>query len=548
MKLKIRNETLVKILLLVIAVLILGAFAPQLGVTNFDRLYLKANTATGPILNVNQQGAGDIVRFQDGGTTVWSIADGGGIAATGDYTNTGRFAIDGAEDEVQLTVQGYTTQTAKTLVVETSAGTDKFTVDNSGQVIAAGTITVSAGGIDVAAGSSRISGTLNMVHNPIVNIGSTSTDFLGDGSLQTAQTITVAAGGVNVTGGSSINGALDMSNNAISNIGSASTDFLGDGSLQTAQIITVAAGGVNVTGNSTISGTLDMVHNAISNIGSTGTDFGSDGSLTTAQTVTVSAGGYNVTGNSTLNGALDMSNNAINNIGAAGTDFGADGSLITAQTITVTAGGLDVAGASDIDGALTVLTFTITYGGADIQGGSLTLEHDETIENSTDGTITATVAADGAFGVATGNLRVGSGTPSLTLNGEDAYVAGTLEADGSARFDAGAMVAGGNLEISNGLFLPMFDDLTINDGDWLTSTTVTIYALDTSSEVTMTLGACAYDGQQLELIGDDANNININYINLRNTTGAAIALTQYDVLGLRCQDSEWLQQYLSVNQ
>lgn len=35
----------------------------------------------------------------------------------------------------------------------------------------------------------------------------------------------------------------------------------------------------------------------------------------------------------------------------------------------------------------------------------------------------------------TGNLKVGNGTPGVTLDGEDAYVEGTLEVDGTATFD-----------------------------------------------------------------------------------------------------------------
>lgn len=40
------------------------------------------------------------------------------------------------------------------------------------------------------------------------------------------------------------------------------------------------------------------------------------------------------------------------------------------------------------------------------------------------------------------DLKVGNGTPSVTLNGEDAYVEGTFESDGAARFD-GAIALNG---------------------------------------------------------------------------------------------------------
>jgi hypothetical protein len=51
------------------------------------------------------------------------------------------------------------------------------------------------------------------------------------------------------------------------------------------------------------------------------------------------------------------------------------------------------------------------------------------------GSISPTLTATGLFNVLTGNLKVGNGAPSVTLNGEDAYVEGTFEADGASRFD-----------------------------------------------------------------------------------------------------------------
>ena len=60
--------------------------------------------------------------------------------------------IDGDEDAVQLTVQGHSTQTSDLFVAETSAGTDKFTIDNSGNTDIAGTLGV--------AGASTLTGAL----------------------------------------------------------------------------------------------------------------------------------------------------------------------------------------------------------------------------------------------------------------------------------------------------------------------------------------------------------------------------------------------------
>ena len=53
----------------------------------------------------------------------------------------------------------------------------------------------------------------------------------------------------------------------------------------------------------------------------------------------------------------------------------------------------------------------------------------------------------------TGDLKVGNGTPGLTLNGEDAYVEGTFEVDGSVQFD-GAVTCNAALILQTGTTLP----------------------------------------------------------------------------------------------
>lgn len=85
-----------------------------------------------------------------------------------------------------------------------------------------------------------------------------------------------------------------------------------------------------------------------------------------------------------------------------------------------------------------------------------------------------------------------------------------------------------------------FADLTVTDGTTPTISSM-VYALDSASAVTITLAACANDGQPLILIGDDANTITINDSNIRSHDGAALTLGQYDVIFMICQDTEWLQ-------
>ncbi len=58
-----------------------------------------------------------------------ALSDSGGALTFEDNT-----LIDGQSDAVQLTIQGHTTQTSSSFVVEQSDGTDKFTINDFGQV------------------------------------------------------------------------------------------------------------------------------------------------------------------------------------------------------------------------------------------------------------------------------------------------------------------------------------------------------------------------------------------------------------------------------
>lgn len=78
----------------------------------------------------------------------------------------------------------------------------------------------------------------------------------------------------------------------------------------------------------------------------------------------------------------------------------------------------------------------------DLNGEKLTIDADADtwIDESADDIIDLALgAAAGYWNVLTGNLKVGNGTPDVTMDGEDAYVEGTLEVDGASRFD-GAVV------------------------------------------------------------------------------------------------------------
>jgi len=115
-------------------------------------------------------------------------------------------------------------------------------------------------------------------------------------------------------------------------------------------------------------------------------------------------------------------------------------------TPTVVRGGEDayVEGTFEVDGA-------VRFDGTLEVNGNITLQNDETIANSSDGTIALTAASTTVstdFDVLAGNLRVGNGVPTVTLDNEDAYVEGTFEVDGAVRFD-GTLEVNGNITLQN---------------------------------------------------------------------------------------------------
>lgn len=211
------------------------------------------------------------------------------------------------------------------------------------------------------------------------------------------------------------------------------------------------------------------------------------------------------------------------------------------------------------DGGATLFTGLLTASGGiaggatgavNLNGGNLTWDADaDTISAaSADDIVTHTIGAAGGYHVFdVGNVKIGDGSPSLSLSGEDLYVEGTFEADGTVRLDGDVTIAASSLTMANSLFYPSFDDLTVNDGDIITVTALTVYALDSGGNVTITLAPVGTEGQFLYLIGDDANDIVILDTNLRTSTGSALTLNQWDVAGFVFQDSEWLQLFLIAN-
>jgi hypothetical protein len=100
------------------------------------------------------------------------------------------------------------------------------------------------------------------------------------------------------------------------------------------------------------------------------------------------------------------------------------------------------------------------------------------------GNLTMTIGTTDSLQVLTGNLRVGNGTPGVTMDGEDAYVEGTLEVDGLATLASATITAGTVTTLTIGSHVVVIGSDTVANG--ATSKTVTVANTDTDDYVFVT--------------------------------------------------------------
>jgi hypothetical protein len=143
------------------------AVAVVLAVTLALGLFFLLSSAEEPVDVGIQSLSGYAFRLEDDtGSVIFSVSDSGGVdglqtldadgavtlndtmdvdgnitSGTGAITMTDDLMVDGAADAVQLTVQGYTTQTSNLVVFEQSDGTDVVTVGNGGALGIEGDLT-----------------------------------------------------------------------------------------------------------------------------------------------------------------------------------------------------------------------------------------------------------------------------------------------------------------------------------------------------------------------------------------------------------------------
>ena len=103
------------------------------------------------------------------------------------------------------------------------------------------------------------------------------------------------------------------------------------------------------------------------------------------------------------------------------------------------------------------------------------------------GNLSCTIATTDSLQVLTGNLSVGNGTPTITMDGEDAYVEGTFEVDGATRLD-GALNAVGAVTANTITSLADQDEVRVAafsfyDVDVAASQSAAAWGTDASADV-----------------------------------------------------------------
>ena len=120
-------------------------------------------------------------------------------------------------------------------------------------------------------------------------------------------------------------------------------------------------------------------------------------------------------------------------------------SLADADNDLGVAGDFEVVGTTELDGALSVKGRVALDDGT---GASPSLvfqdatDQTATFAKADSGNLTCTIETTDSLQVIVGNLRVGDGSPGVTMDGEDAYINGTLEVDGAVQLDAALVVNG----------------------------------------------------------------------------------------------------------
>lgn len=276
--------------------------------------------------------------------------------------------------------------------------------------------------------SAVIQGTLALVFEGATDDANETSFSITDPTADRTITFPDASGTVQLSGGSS-----------------SVSSFTNTGTSDLQGAVSSSTGSLNLNDNVIITGTTDA-QGTISN--STGNVTVGD-NLAVTGTSDLQGAISSSTGNLSLNDAVDVGGNlsisANNNFSQSGTGtFSTGTGAVSLNGNTAVTGTLGSSGATSLatGGGATTTGGNLTVGGdVTVSGNDLTFGNGEGFSNQTDGVLATIMgAATDIFNVLTGSLKVGDGTPDVALNGEDAYIEGTLEVDGATRLD-GALTA-----------------------------------------------------------------------------------------------------------
>lgn len=150
-------------------------------------------------------------------------------------------------------------------------------------------------------------------------------------------------------------------------------------------------------------------------------------------------------------------------------------------------------------------------------------------------TVSGLVSADSL--TVSGAVSAADLTVSSAVSATDLTVSRAISTTGLTATDD--LLVTGDVTLSS-LLIQSSTSVTLTAGLTITPA-YTMYMLDSSGAVSMTLAPPTAAGQTLYLFGNDNNTITINDTNVRTSTGNAITLGQYDVVQWISTATEWIE-------
>ena len=191
-----------------------------------DKVLIKDTSATDAYKYVTAQSIADLANASPGGSDTQiqynnSGSFGGISQMTYNGTNvslTTGLTIDGTADEVQLKVQGHSTQTSNIVEIETSAAADLVTISNAGLVtvngaLAVDNISINGNTLSSTSGAVSISPFSGQAFDVnLVGGGGVTYDFTGAGNYTVtlgSGDFVITGGDINLTGNITVTGTVD---------------------------------------------------------------------------------------------------------------------------------------------------------------------------------------------------------------------------------------------------------------------------------------------------------------------------------------------------